>query len=148
MGLDVSHGCWDGPYSAFSRWRDALCVAAGWHLEEVREPDGFKYQWPREVSDAGLTDENYEGVWETIPEDPLVVLIAHSDCEGAIPVEALVPLADRLEELLPLMPSTVHPNAGDPPVQRAIYDGEAAATAGFIAGLRLAASRGEPVEFY
>lgn len=28
MGLDVSHGCWEGPYSAFMRFREALAKEA------------------------------------------------------------------------------------------------------------------------
>jgi hypothetical protein len=29
MGLDTSHDCWHGAYSAFMRWRSELCRAAG-----------------------------------------------------------------------------------------------------------------------
>lgn len=33
MGLNVSHGCWEGPYSAFMRFRMALAKEAGIPLE-------------------------------------------------------------------------------------------------------------------
>lgn len=30
MGLDTSHDCWRGAYSAFNRWRRALAEAAAY----------------------------------------------------------------------------------------------------------------------
>ena len=155
MGLDTTHGCWHGPYSAFSRWREAVQEAAGWHLEQRR--DGWMtYRWPREVNADALTDENFVGEWESLPEDPLVILVAHSDCDGVIPVPALLPLADRLDEIASRM-GTADGQKSDSWLEqsghaerpaRADYDGTRAATARFAAGLRLAAARNEPVEFH
>jgi hypothetical protein len=159
MGLDTSHGCWSGPYSAFSSWRNALCLAAGWHLYEKEYNDGFKMKLPREINWDEVTNENIRGEWERLPEDPLVVLIAHSDCDGQLPVEVLLPLADRLEQLLDKFaddgppgaprPRPDHWRADEPwPPQRAHYDGYRAATLRFIVGLRRAAAARESVEFH
>jgi hypothetical protein len=149
MGLDTSHGCWNGPYSAFDRWRTALQEAAGWHLEEEF--------LAREVNWEAVTDDNIAGRWDALPEDPLVVLVAHSDCDGEIPVEALLPLAERLEGLADRFPDDegrtprARPEGwpeGEPwPPRRGAYDGYREATLRFAAGLREAAAAGEPVEF-
>jgi hypothetical protein len=149
VGLDTSHGCWHGPYSAFSRWRTALQAAAGWPLDEVSDPP-FTFIESRVINWAVLKDENFEGEWESIPEDPLIVLVAHSDCSGVIPVPALLPLAERLEGLAPLIDpdADVHPEWKPGMEGRATYDGFRAATVRFAAGLRIAAAAGEPVEFH
>lgn len=149
MGLDTSHDCWHGPYSAFSRWRAALQRAAGWHLEEQRDDRGMRYELAREINWEAVTDANIAGQWETLPEDPLIVLVAHSDCDGQLPVAALLPLAERLEQLAERM----EPGQGrhwkwTPGMEgRATYDGEREATMRFAAGLRRAAAVGQPVVF-
>lgn len=155
MGLDTTHGCWSGPYSSFSRWREAVQVAAGWHLEE-RNDAGFHFRSAREVNWDAVTEDNIEGNWDPIPEDPLVVLAAHSDCDGELPVPVLIPLAERLEELAARMGATdgqkpddwltAYGHASRP--ARADYDGERNATLRFAAGLREAAAANEPVEFH
>jgi hypothetical protein len=38
MGLDISHGCWEGAYSAFMRWRQQIAEVAGIPLMLM---DGF-----------------------------------------------------------------------------------------------------------
>lgn len=66
MGLDVSHGCWSGPYGRFDMFRKALTEACGG-------------TWP------------FEGDWtwdpETVPEDArpgMFALLNHSDCDGTL----------------------------------------------------------------
>lgn len=108
MGLDTSHGCWHGAYSAFSRWRDQLAVAAGYQLmhptpEEIRAGAPPSMQYPM-IEWSGIVDKNYMGEWDRTPPDPLIVLIAHSDCDGVIHPAQAGPLADRLAEILPKMP--------------------------------------------
>lgn len=156
MGLDVSHDAWSGPYSAFMSWRIALQKAAGWHpIEDYNEWYGVD---THVINWDAVTDENIGGEWEAVPEDPLIVLIAHSDCDGTIPVPALAPLADRLEGLLDKFVDNGPPGHPRPrperwpedepwPPHRAHYDGYRAATERFITGLRAAASAGEPLEF-
>ena len=48
-----------------------------------------------------ITPANLNGKWEKMPEDPLLILIAHRDDGGKIYPEHAAALADRLEELLP-----------------------------------------------
>ena len=86
-----------------------------------------------------VSEDNLFGEWDKTPDDPLLVLIAHSDCEGVIHPEQAIPLANRIEELMPLLstePDTGH--IGDWKIK----------TQKFIDGLRLAAESGEDVEFH
>jgi hypothetical protein len=118
MGLDVSHNCWSGAYSAFHRWRDAVATAAGFGSIDLYQGFGGELEWP---------------------EDPLVVLLHHSDCDGDIAPEDCAPLADALERLIPMLDEM-----GDGGGHVGYY-GKAARR--FVAGLRAAAEVGEPVEF-
>lgn len=78
------------------------------------------------------------GEWDSMPHDPLIILIAHSDCEGVIhPTQAEL-LANRLEELLPLLNGDDGGHVGN------YHD----TTQRFIDGLRLAVKHGEPIEFH
>lgn len=125
MGLDTTHGCWNGPYSAFHRWR---CHLHG--LITKSEPE-YRY---------GSWDESLRRAWdEGRYEDqsvPINVLMLHSDCDGEIPAEVCGPLADALQEIVDGLPA------------RALYDTIRPATERFIAGLRRAQEAGESVEFY
>jgi hypothetical protein len=86
------------------------------------------------------------GDWSSIPvrpdgtSDPLIVLLAHSDCGGDIQIDMLEPLADRLEELLSRLEG-LERDGGH-------IGGWTEKTQTFIDGLRLAASKGERVEFH
>lgn len=135
MGLDTSHDCWHGAYSSFNRWREAVAVAAGYAVYDVADHRSGRIV-PTVMLDWGhIMLQNLLGDWEKPPHDPLIVLIAHSDCEGFIHPEHAGPLADRLEELLPLL--------NDDPII-----GHQAKTRQFIAGLRAAVAAGEAVDFH
>lgn len=111
MGLDVTHDCWHGPYSAFHRFRAALAKAAG--LPPLALMDGFyggsliddfEWQLSRDVRDSlARKTEGLPIRWSCLRRDPLHVLLNHSDCDGVLPVRSLIPLAKRLEELVPLL---------------------------------------------
>ncbi len=136
MGLDTSHDCWHGAYSAFSRWRDKLAEVAGYTFADYETEFGSRsfvvLDWD------SFTDENYLGEWAEAPKDPLLVLLVHSDYHGVIkPVQAQ-PLADRLTELLPLLPD--EDNGGHIGHWRE-------KTQYFIDGLRAAVAAGEDVRF-
>jgi hypothetical protein len=141
MGLDTSHDCWHGAYSAFGRWRLAVAEAAGYMVVPVKWPDlGYEtdsvmLEWHR------YEEKNYKGEWDEMPADPLILLIVHSDCDGEIKPEHAGPLADRLEELLPKLTD----EGGGHIAARGGYAG---ATKKFIAGLREAAAAGETVDFH
>jgi len=166
MGLDTSHGCWHGAYSAFMRWRLMIAKLSGVPLmlmEGFYDPAGdhvggsaFKqaFEWaaPRE---GGPLCRSYhgpvlhrwiEGVkewlpisWSSLKPDPLHVLLWHSDCDGSIAAADCGPIADRLTELLPLLP------VGDAGGHIGNWRDK---TKTFIDGLRAAAAAGEDVEFH
>ena len=136
MGLDTTHDCWHGAYSAFTRWRNKLAEVAGYAFYKAGDPP--IYDQP--LIDWGhITTENSYGQWANTPPDPLIVLIAHSDCEGEIYPAQAGPLADRLEELLPLLPSD---STGG---HIGVWKDK---TQAFINGLRAAVAANEPVEFH
>jgi hypothetical protein len=121
MGLDTSHDCWHGAYSAFMRWREKLAEVAG--LPPLRMMEGY---------DGAIR-------WDSLKPDALHILLDHSDCAGSLASAVCGPLADSLERLLPLLPNEDGGGHVGP---------WKAKTQAFIDGLRLAASRGEDVEFH
>jgi hypothetical protein len=142
MGLWVSHDCWIGAYSAFTRWRNELARAAGY---EIRDPtdeekaEGF-YSPSVDLHWEAFKPENYQGEWDTVPgDDPLLYLIVHSDCDGVIHPEQAVHIARRLESLLPLL--------DDKEAIGHIRPSMRVKTQAFIDGLKAAVKAGEDVEF-
>jgi hypothetical protein len=143
MGLDTTHDCWHGPYSAFGRFREALARAAGyavWPVAESKERHAL-------VRDVVMLDwghlggkRHLAGEWEETPSDPLLVLIVHKDDSGWIYHPQLLPLAARIEELAPLLPPEEHAS-WNPHWMRD-------KAAQFVAGLRKAAAAGESVGFH
>lgn len=165
MGLDTTHDCWHGAYSAFGRWREGLAKAAGipLHLmERYYSPDDMFHgppthaalEWaaPREggpLCKSHYGPELYHWIerisewlpikWGALNPDVLHILLDHSDCDGWIPAEHCAALADRLEQLMPILPTE------DDPGHIGNWQEK---TQKFIDGLRLAASRNENVEFH
>lgn len=138
MGLDTSHNCWHGPYTAFTRWRNAVAEAAGYEVKPVKDDSGMVFQ-TAQIDWEAIERENmgcYQGEWRTEQPDPVVYLIAHSDCDGALHPAQSGPLADRLEELLPSVKDS-HP-----------FDNHREKTQRFIDGLRTAVAAGEDVDFH
>lgn len=160
MGLDTTHGCWHGAYSAFMRWREMLADAAGYPplrlMEGFYQPEDWWFMTGRpDVTDPKMYrfHEKPKGLsyeiervmqslpirWDLFASDPLTVLLNHPDCEGEIEAQHCGPLADRLEALLPKIP-----------------DGEGGGHVGnwrektktFIDGLWRAAAAGEDVRFH
>lgn len=149
MGLDTSHDCWHGAYSAFSRWRDKLAEAAGYTFHKTSLWEGGSPVYDIPSLDWGNIEatigNDLLGKWPTIPvrpdgtPDPLIILLAHSDCEGELQTEYLTPLADRLTELLPALEG----QDGGGHIGNYVEK-----TQTFIDGLRRAAAAGENVEFH
>lgn len=148
MGLDTSHGCWHGAYSAFMRWRQELCKVAG--LPPLDLMEGFfekgSYRDPfREMArefpaSAAAYYDCLPIKWSSLRDDPyLYELLNHSDCEGELAAEVCGPLADRLAELLPLL------SPGDGGGHIGNWRDK---TQTFIDGLRVAASAKEAVAFH
>lgn len=139
MGLDTTHNAWHGAYGAFSRWRDKLAEVAGYEIANIRATSEG-YGRDMVLIDWGhVTAEQLQGEWDETPADPLLVLIAHSDCDGVIHPAQAGPLADRLEELLPLLPG------GDGGGHIGNWHDK---TRQFIDGLRAAVADGEDLGFH
>lgn len=94
---------------------------------------------------GNVSYSNLMGEWDSIPHniqgqpDPLIILLAHSDCEGLIKSEHCRLLADRIAALIPLLPSD--PDGGH------IGDWSEKSKR-FVDGLRKAAEAGEDLEFH
>lgn len=185
MGLDTSHNCWHGAYSAFMRWRQEIAKAAGIPLMLMEgfyelgsryggiedammrtAPRAFAFSKgesggfvaTRDTVAAALVDSAERGdagrlhdflaplipllplKWEILKDDPLNILLHHSDCDGEIRWQDCCPIADRLTDLLPLLAQS-----GDGGGHIGNF---VAKTQTFIDGLRLAASRKENVDFH
>jgi hypothetical protein len=143
MGLDTTHGCRHGAYSAFTRWRNTIAELAGYQLmpptpDEIAAGAIPSMRYPM-IEWSGIAQENFAGEWTHTPPDPLIVLIAHSDCDGVIHPDQAGPLADRLEQLMPKLREM-----GDATGHIRNW---ADKTQAFIDGLRLAVELGEDVEF-
>lgn len=138
MGLDCSHDAFHGAYSAFNRFRQAVCQALGGsfpphttslaHLE-VEKPDDGSWYVPDEV-----TRETHPGLW---------AFLEHSDCDGIIAPEICKALADEMEALLPRLDAA---GSGGGHIERAGGFGGVARQ--FIQGCRMASSRGEDLDFH
>ena len=152
MGLDTSHGCWHGAYSAFMRWRQKLAEVAG--LPPLMLMEGFfergSYHDPlkreadflKSIDCIHAIDSMYAGLpirWEALKSDPLHILLSHSDCDGDIHHQDCKPISDRLREILPLLPDS--DGGGHIGAWRE-------KTQAFIDGLVLAHERGESVDFH
>lgn len=150
MGLDTSHGCWHGAYSAFMRWRQEIASVAG--LPPLELMQGFYtplssndlptlyYGTPtRDTDYLRHLERRLPIKWSSLKPSPLHKLLNHSDCEGIIESRDCKPIADALTKLLPRLP-----------------DGDAGGhignwrdkTKAFITGLRLAAKNKESVKFH
>jgi hypothetical protein len=132
MGLDTTHGCWHGAYSAFMRWRQEIAHVAGFPPLMLMEGFYDPKEWwlmtsrpdtndPKMYTFATMPKNEHGGTrgisyaldevmrrlpikWDIFGNDPLAKLLAHSDCGGELEAEVCGPLADRLEGLLPLLP--------------------------------------------
>lgn len=170
MGLDTSHDCWHGPYSMFMRWREWIAAQAfiPLHLMEgfcewyYDEEDVLRVESRNDWTTAGVADRNIVRTlaqvsaplpWSLLRDDPLVILLHHSDCDGRIRWFDCKKLALRLIEILrserelpPL--HFAHPAVNDPGApQRGCYDGFRKATKRFIFGLMRAYKSKEDVIF-
>jgi len=136
MGLDTSHGCWSGPYSAFHRWRRRIAEVAG--LGDLDHYEGFQGT----LGERALNTET-----KRFEEShPLTPLLSHSDCDGKIDSKDCTGIADALEALLPVLEGFAK-HEQDARV-RIANEWYVSKTKEFAEGLREAATAGEDVEFY
>lgn len=152
MGLDTSHDAFHGAYSAFNRFRQIVCQAAGGSFPShyKRNDDGsyVRDEAGLFVIDNSLDGENwYIGDEYSEESHPgLWAFLCHSDCDGEIPPETCVKVAADLEALLPEIErlETIHGLGGGHIEGRG---GFSEVTRKFIAGCRDAASENEPLVF-
>lgn len=139
MGLDCTHDAWHGAYSAFDRFRKMLWDASGGELGYYERSEGINEHGPACWAQE-WPESCFEGEWAEYPEDPLLVLMIHSDCGGAIKHDITLRLAERLEELAPLLPAygAGHLSPPNHPRERAFQ---------FARGLREAHAEGEDLRF-
>lgn len=152
MGLNCTHEAWDGAYSAFGRWRDQVARAAGYAVwpviyDDMKSQNGSGFGRDTVMIDWGhISEENIMGEWVETPSDPLIVLIAHSDCEGFIYREQQIPLAERLEGLIPALAEFENEQPGMGHIAR--WGGLAGCAKRFAEGLRRAHSAREDLGFH
>ena len=152
MGLNCTHGAWDGAYSAFMRWRTKLAEVA--QLPPLELMEGFYsplkrensydlptlYCGPNAMMDRLLSIDALLPIkWSSLKKDKLHILLTHSDCEGKIPWRQCAGLADRLEQLIPLLPDEEDGGHIGNWRQK---------TQCFVDGLRSAAKAKEPLGFH
>ncbi len=131
MGLDTSHDCWHGPYSSFNRFRREVAKAVGIDLEQM---EGFISRFAAPTGDPIA--------WSSLAPDPIHLFLNHSDCDGSIEAKDCGPIADRLEAIVPTLEKQ------DAEKRLPAFLSHAESARQFARGLRLAAERGENVEFH
>lgn len=92
MGLDTTHGCWNGPYSSFGRFRKALASELGINLDECIGFGGDKVDLDK-------------------LEHDIQPLLNHSDCDGKLTPEEALRVANGLNEIYLKLPQ--HPDYDD-----------------------------------
>lgn len=106
MGLDTTHEAWHGAYSAFARWRTTIADVGGFpdlDLMAGYYTPGGRFTGEPTTFDTPPGLNGLPIPWTAFMDNPLTPLLMHSDCDGWIEVKDLLPLAARLEELLPLL---------------------------------------------
>ena len=126
MGLDVTHDCWHGSYSAFHRFRAEL-----WDLAHPNR----KGEWDK-VTEG---EEFLEFSRHKPAAEPLDYLLYHSDCDGDLKRYMLVPLAERLDTVAPFLSTEGAGHLARGARERALR---------FAAGCRAAHAAKETVKFW
>lgn len=80
MGLDTTHGCWQGPYSSFNYFRRLLGRQIGIELDTFQGFGGIR-------------------PWATLTHD-IKPLLNHSDCDGKLTVPQCRKIAKGLDKVL------------------------------------------------
>lgn len=91
MGLNTTHGAWDGPYSSFMEWRIWIAEQVGINLLKMEGYSDRDYGNPKRK--RGTIK------WETIDDD-IKYLLNHSDCDGHLTPGQCKKIAIRLKEII------------------------------------------------
>jgi len=144
MGLHVSHGCFTAGYGKFMFFRQAIADVLSIPLQVM---EGFydKDEWMvcARGNKAGehLLENRLKALpvsWKAWEDDPIILLLHHSDCGGGLRWQDAAAIAERLEEIAPQI---VHPEG-----MRDDWNFKETALK-FAAGLRRAAESQEDVTF-
>jgi len=137
MGLDCSHGAFNGAYSAFNRFRRAICAAIGgsWppHDPAWRNPTG---------GTPGDDEWYYDD--DAVPAEHMAGMLAimeHSDCGGELTPEQCRNVSGFLRWAAPRMTG----ETGGHLIRAGLAMGDVAIR--FAAGCDLAAAAGESLTF-
>lgn len=100
--LTIGKGGFCGPPLDFAKLRVALARAAGIPITKLHVAseagDDVAIEVP-DLSNFDLIEKNLYGEWDSIPSEPLLILLAHSDETGNIVEKHMLPLSVRLREL-------------------------------------------------
>lgn len=103
MGLNTSHGCWDGSYSTFAAWRRWLANRVGIPLmamEGFGHEDGLVLEHTNLALEGAVTRWMIHPIsWDVLRPDPIYALLNHSDCDGELALADLPGIARRLREI-------------------------------------------------
>lgn len=80
MGLDTTHGCWNGPYSSFGTFREELAAQIG---ENLKAFEGF----------GG--DKSFDKL-----DHPVKPLLDHSDCDGELSPAECESIVEGLNQII------------------------------------------------
>lgn len=103
MGMRATNDAWSGSCSGFNAWRNRIAIILGIGTKEFTYKGAMGFSKTMIVpnyDEKAYTAKNYMGMWKSIPEEPIMLLLAHSDCEGVLKVKHLKLIVQRLEEML------------------------------------------------
>lgn len=139
MGLDCSHGAFRGAYSAFNRFRQAICYVIGGSWPPHDKHNNLLWSQDKQPDeDSWYVGKGYSQ--ETHPG--LFIFLSHSDCDGEISPEDCLKVANDLERLIPRLAEL-----GADWGHIAREGGFAEVCQKFVDGCRKAAEAGEPLIF-
>jgi len=95
MGLTIHPNVLNVSYSGFHEWRVAIANAID--MPPLKEMDGFS----EHRGDIGRK-------WDSLPYNPLFLLLNHSDCDGELRWEDCDAITDEMEKILPKLPEEWH----------------------------------------
>ena len=105
MGLNITHGAWTkqdrawtGGYRAFNEWRWMLAEIGQFESTGSERGESERGESERGEPEKGL--DSLRGDWDECPNDPLEIIMEHSDCDGHINARDALPLAVRLRQVL------------------------------------------------
>lgn len=130
MGLDTTHGAFNGAYSAFNRLRQAVAEAAGGSYPPHKDQslDNTKFY-------VDGDSDTHEGV---------MIFLSHSDCDGGLSPTECQLVADGLSEIVDKIHNDERRDGG----HLASVGGAKGACLRFIEGCKEAAKKGETLEFH